>query len=102
MAAFAPLISKNLGLKKVPITYRSDGKKRSAEIPNILHMSVDPLPTMHPSGEMWASSGHPISPDKLAFEFRRSSQRSWQLHMDGCYAVREKKDRLRRAGEARE
>jgi hypothetical protein len=30
-------------------------------------MSVDPLPTMHPSGEMWASSGHPISPDKLAF-----------------------------------
>src|SRR6516162_9987715 len=49
MAAFAPLISKNLGVKKVPITYRVDGKKRSAEIPNILHMSVDPLPTMHPS-----------------------------------------------------
>src|SRR5262249_33430517 len=67
MAAFAQLISKNLGVKKVPITYRVDGKKRSAEIPNILHMSVDPLPTMHPSGEMWANSGHPISPDKLAF-----------------------------------
>jgi hypothetical protein len=32
MAAFAPLISKNLGVKKVPIAYRSDGKKRSAEI----------------------------------------------------------------------
>jgi hypothetical protein len=60
-------LSKNLGVKKVPITYRVDGKKRSAEIPNILHMSVDPLPTMHPSGEMWANSGHPISPDKLAF-----------------------------------
>jgi hypothetical protein len=30
----------------VPITYQIDGKKRSAEIPNILHMSVDPLPTM--------------------------------------------------------
>jgi hypothetical protein len=41
MAAFAPLISKNLGVKKVPITYRVDGKKRSAEIPNILYMSVD-------------------------------------------------------------
>src|SRR5215468_11448544 len=52
MAAFAPLISKNLGVKKVPITYRVDGKKRSAEIPGILHMSVDPLPTAHPSGEM--------------------------------------------------
>ena len=66
MAAFAPLISKNLGVKKVPITYKIDGKKRSAEIPNILHMSVDPLPTAHPSGEMWANVGHPVSPDKLA------------------------------------
>jgi hypothetical protein len=67
MAAFAPLIGKNLGVKKVPITYRVEGKTRSAEIPGILHMSVDPLPTMHPSGEMWANTGHPISPEKLAF-----------------------------------
>ena len=29
--------------------------------------SVDPLPTAHPSGEMWANTGHPVSPDKLAF-----------------------------------
>jgi hypothetical protein len=49
-----------------PIAYRVDGKKRSAEIPGILHMSVEPLPTMHPSGEMWATVGHPVSPDKLA------------------------------------
>ena len=67
MAAFAPLIGKNLGVKKVPITYRVQGKTRSAEIPSILHMSVDPLPTMHPGGEMWANTGHPISPEKLAF-----------------------------------
>jgi hypothetical protein len=67
MAAFAPLISENLGVKKVPITFRIEGKKRSAEIPGILHMSVDPLPTAHLSGEMWANTGHPISPDKLAF-----------------------------------
>jgi hypothetical protein len=66
MAAFAPFIAKNLGTKKVPITYRVEGKKRSAEIPTILRMSVDPLPTMHPSGEMWANTGYPISPDKLA------------------------------------
>ena len=64
---FAPLIGKNLGATKVPITYRIDGKKRSAEIPGTLHMSVDPLPTAHPSGEMWANAGHPVSPDKLAF-----------------------------------
>ena len=55
------------GEKKVPITYRIEGNKRFAEIPNILHMSVDPLPTAHPSGEIWANTGHPVSPDKLAF-----------------------------------
>jgi hypothetical protein len=42
MAAFTPLISKNLGVRKVPITFSIDGKTRSAEIPDILHMSVDP------------------------------------------------------------
>ena len=67
MAHFAPLIATNLGVKKAPITYRVTGKTRSAEIPGILHMSVDPLPTAHPSGEMWANVGHPVSPDKLAF-----------------------------------
>jgi hypothetical protein len=59
LAAFAPLIGKNLGVKKVPITFRIEGKKRTAEIPDILHMFVDPLPTAHPSGEMWANTGHP-------------------------------------------
>ena len=37
MAHFAPLITKNLGVRKVPITFRIEGKKRSAEIPGILH-----------------------------------------------------------------
>jgi len=66
----ARMISKQCtwrGVRKVPITYRIDGKRRSAEIPNILHMAVDPLPTAHPSGEMWANIGHPVSPDKMAF-----------------------------------
>lgn len=67
MAAFAPLIGENLGVKKVPITYTTSGKTRSAEIPDILRMSVDPLPTMHPDGEIWGSTGHPVNPDKLAF-----------------------------------
>src|SRR3974377_1227593 len=65
MGQLAPVICKKLGAKKVPITYRIEGKKRSAEIPGILHMSVDPLPTMHPSGEMWANIGHPVSPDAM-------------------------------------
>lgn len=67
MGHFAPLIGKNLGVKKVPIDYRIDGKRRTAEITGILHMSVEPLPTAHSSGEMWANTGHPVSPDKLAF-----------------------------------
>ena len=29
-------------------------------------MSVDPLPTMPLSGEMWVNIGHPVSPDKMA------------------------------------
>src|SRR6201996_5215036 len=65
MAAFAPLIGNNLGVKKVPIASHVNGKTRSAEIPGILHMSVDPLPTLHPSGEMWANTGHPVAPDAM-------------------------------------
>jgi hypothetical protein len=66
MAAFTPLISKNLGVSKVPIAFRIEGKRRCAEIPGILQMSVDPLPTMHPSGETWANLGHPVNADKMA------------------------------------
>src|SRR3954451_22100277 len=53
MAAFAPLIVNNLGAKKVPITYTTTGKTRSAQIPGLLNMQVEPLPTMHSSGEIW-------------------------------------------------
>jgi hypothetical protein len=66
MANFAPLISTNLGVKKVPITYRITGKTRSAEIPGIMRMAVEPLPSLHSSGETWASAGHPVAPDRLA------------------------------------
>lgn len=65
MAAFAPLIGKNLGAKKVPIKYTVTGKSRSAEIPGIMHMAVDPIPTAHSSGEILATVGHPVA-DTLA------------------------------------
>jgi hypothetical protein len=67
MAAFAPLIGKNLGAKKVAIKYSIEGKARSVEIPGIMHLVVEPLPTMHPSGETWAAIGHPVAPDRIAF-----------------------------------
>jgi hypothetical protein len=66
MAALAPMIATNLGVKKVPIIYRVTGKTRSAEIPGIMHTAVEPLPTLRADGEMWVSSGFPIAPDKLA------------------------------------
>jgi hypothetical protein len=66
MAAFAALVGKHLGVRKVPITYSVQGKTRSAEIPGVMRMSVEPLPTMHPGGEIWASIGHPVAPDRLA------------------------------------
>ena len=66
MAAFAPLVGSHLGAQKVAINYAIKGKARSAEIPGILRMAVEPLPTMHPSGEAWAAIGHPVAPDKRA------------------------------------
>jgi hypothetical protein len=71
MAAFAPLVGKNLGAKKVAIKYAIDGKNRSAEISGIMHLAVEPLATMHASGEMWAAMGHPVAPDKLALAVGR-------------------------------
>jgi hypothetical protein len=72
MAAFAPLVGKHLGAKKAAIKYTVSGNSRSAEIPGILDMAVEPLGTMHPSGEIWAAIGHPVAPDKLALAVGRN------------------------------
>jgi hypothetical protein len=66
MAAFAPLVGTHLGARKVAIDYAVNGKSRSARIPGIMAMAVQPLGTMHPSGEIWAAIGHPVAPDQLA------------------------------------
>ncbi|HKS90042.1 MAG TPA: DUF1326 domain-containing protein [Stellaceae bacterium] len=66
MAAFAPLITTHLGVNKVPIRYAIDGKGRSVEIPGVASMAVEPIPTMHPNGEIWANLGHPVAPDRIA------------------------------------
>jgi hypothetical protein len=66
MAAFAPLITTQLGVKKTPIRYEIQGKSRAVEIPGIARMSVEPLPTAHPGGEIWGALGHPVAPDRMA------------------------------------
>ena len=66
MSAFAPLIATQLGVKKTPIRYSVAGKSRSVEIPGIMQMAVEPIPTMHASGEIWVAAGHPVAPDRMA------------------------------------
>src|SRR5579864_7433235 len=72
MVAFVPLITTHLGVKKLPIRYEIQGKSRAVEIPGIARMSVEPLPTMHPGGEIWGSLGHPVAPDRLALAVGRA------------------------------
>ncbi|HZS75481.1 MAG TPA: DUF1326 domain-containing protein [Ktedonobacteraceae bacterium] len=62
LAALAPLISTVLGAKAVPITFTIAGKRRSVEIPNIMHLAVQPLPSLDPNNEIWALNAHPFSP----------------------------------------
>jgi hypothetical protein len=67
IAAFAPLVSTVLGVKTAPITYKVEGKRRSVAIPGVLNMAVNPLPSMRADGgEIWAATGHPVAPDKIA------------------------------------
>ncbi|HQT77836.1 MAG: hypothetical protein B7Z80_23985, partial [Rhodospirillales bacterium 20-64-7] len=71
MAAFAPLVGNHLGARRTAITYTISGNARSAEIPGIMHMAVEPLGSLHPSGEIWGAFGHPVAPDRLAFAVGR-------------------------------
>lgn len=75
MSAFAPLVSTHLGVRKTRIDYRIDGKSRTVEIPGVLAVSVDPLASMHPSGEIWGMTGHPLAPEKIAFGVGRDGNR---------------------------
>jgi hypothetical protein len=71
MAALAPLIGKNLGVKKTPIAYKIDGKVRSGEIPGVLSMSVRPLESLLGGDEIWISPGLPANPSKIALAVGR-------------------------------
>ena len=60
MAAFAPLVGKHLGVKKVAIKYAISGKSRSAEIPGIMTgwptaAQISPLLCMVGKGSMGAA-----------------------------------------------
>jgi hypothetical protein len=84
MAAFAPLITTQLGVKKTPIRYSVAGSRRSVEIPGIMQMAVEPIPTLHASGEIWVAAGHPVAPDKMALAVGSTGS----TFADGDYGMR--------------
>jgi hypothetical protein len=64
MSALAPLITRNLGAKIVPITYQSQGKKRSASIPGILEATVQAVPgSTNPDEPVIKRNAHPLFPE---------------------------------------
>lgn len=64
MSALAPLISRNLGAKVVPFSYKNEGKKRSAQIPGILDAVIQAVPgSANPDQEVVKHNAHPLFPE---------------------------------------
>jgi hypothetical protein len=66
LGALAPLISTVLGIKSVPITFAKDGRHRSVEIPGIMHVGVQAVPSMSPEGAILVDNAHPFAMQGLA------------------------------------
>ena len=66
MGSLAPLISTVLGVKTVPITYQSQGRRRSLESPNVMHMGVQATPRIVPDQAIMAANAHPFNPAGVA------------------------------------
>ena len=64
MGALAPLVSSVLGVKAVPIQYSIDGRRRSVEVPNIMHLAVMSMPGIAGEG-ISADGAHPLFPTGL-------------------------------------
>ena len=62
----APLISTVLGVKSVPITFTKAGQRRSASIPNVMHVAVHAAPCVVPDAEIWATNAHPFAVNGVA------------------------------------
>jgi len=83
VGALAPLFSTVLGAKTVPITFTIAGKRRSVEIPNIMHLAVNPLPSLDPNNEIWALNAHPFAPQvAMAFGDQNSSWTDYGMNWD--------------------
>jgi hypothetical protein len=66
LGGVAPLISTVLGIKNAPISFQKQGKRRSVEIPNLMHMAVHAAPGLDPEKEVLATNAHPFAPEGVA------------------------------------
>lgn len=60
LSALAPLIGTNLGVKMVPIEYQSDGRRRSARIPNILNATIEAVPSYKEGAVVVKQNANPL------------------------------------------
>jgi hypothetical protein len=82
MAFFAPFFSTMLGAKTVPMTYHTEGKRRSVEIKGILHAAVRPLPGKA-NNEIWALNAHPFASQvAMAFGDQHSTWADYGMSWD--------------------
>ncbi|MFN8593070.1 MAG: DUF1326 domain-containing protein [Thermomicrobiales bacterium] len=77
MGGFAPLIGEVLGIKPARIDYHVEGKRRSVEIPGVMHMAVQPVPSvMGEDREIVAINAHPFAPEGLVMAVG-ASESTW-------------------------
>jgi hypothetical protein len=61
IGAVAPLISNVLGVKSAGIKFQKDGQRRSVEIPGVMSMAINAIPSGAPGTEIWASNASPFA-----------------------------------------
>jgi hypothetical protein len=61
LGAVAPLISNVLGVKSAAINFKKDGLRRSVEIPGVMSMAINAIPSGAPDKEIWASNASPFA-----------------------------------------
>jgi hypothetical protein len=66
MGLLAPLVSEVVGVSSAPITFAQDGTRRSAEIPGVVSLAVQAVPSIAPDDAIWAANAHPFAPAGVA------------------------------------
>ncbi len=61
MGMLAPLVGEVLGVRSARIDFRIEGRRRVCEIPGVMNLAVQPIPTVDPEGEMKVDGAHPFA-----------------------------------------